>query len=129
MGRVRRALHEVQRARAAKADAAASEAFLAGRWIGGTSTGNLQPKDRLFPPLIGSAASLSHSAIKTRLRAACADLGLPEGITLQDLRAAGEQHVATLTSRPEAAEWARHGLGVQMAHYVAVETERAAGWQ
>lgn len=94
---------------------------------------DLQPGDRLFPSLIGSAASLSHSAIKSHLRAACADLGYPEGITLQDLRAAGEQHVASLTSRPEAAAWARHGLGTQLAHYVSVETERAseraAGWQ
>lgn len=93
---------------------------------------DLQPRDRLFPPIIGDAPSVSHSAIKARLRIACKSLGHPEGITLQDLRAAGEAHVAQEVGRPAAAAWARHGLGVQMAHYVSIETERAsekaAGW-
>lgn len=87
--------------------------------------------DRFFPALRGRALSLSHTKIRGDLREALDRLGLAT-LSPQDLRAAGEAHVARLIGRPDAASWARHGLAVQMAHYVAAEKERAslaaAGW-
>lgn len=92
---------------------------------------SLNPAERLFPAMRGQALSLSHTKIRGDLRKALAGLGLGT-LSPQDLRAAGEAHVARLIGRPDAASWARHGLAVQMAHYVAAEKERAslaaAGW-
>lgn len=94
--------------------------------------GALAPTDRLLPA-IGRrpAVGVSATCIRKHLHAACGAVDLPL-IGMHDLRAAGEREVAERIGRPAAASWARHGLGVQMRHYVAVETERdslhAAGW-
>lgn len=107
-------------------------------WVGAEADAHLarlpdlKPEDRLFPP-VGrvAAASLSHTALRRDLAGACVALSLPT-LSLQDLRAAGEADVARRLGRPAAAEWARHGLQVQMAHYVAAEqavtSAAAAGW-
>lgn len=107
-------------------------------WVGVLIEGyleevDLQPRDRLLPS-VGrrKAESISHSKINTDLTRACEKVGIPR-LTLQDLRAAGEAEVARRIGRPDAAAWARHGLAVQMGHYVGVETDRAsktaAGWE
>lgn len=92
---------------------------------------DLRPEDRLFPPLRGDAPSMSHTALRKDLAAACREIGVPE-IGPQDLRAAGEAHVARLHGRAAAAVWARHGVDVQVRHYVQEEAEKrsmdAAGW-
>lgn len=94
--------------------------------------GALAPADRLLPA-IGRrpAVGVSATCLRGHLHAACAAVDLPL-IGMHDLRAAGERDVAERIGRPAAASWARHGLGVQMRHYVAVEAERdslrAAGW-
>lgn len=82
----------------------------------------MRPESRLFPAVRGAAPSLSHTALRRDLRAAMQSLNL-EPLSLQDLRAAGEAAVAERIGRPAAAQWARHGLQVQMAHYVAVDQE------
>ena len=94
---------------------------------------DLEPADRLFPPLRGDAPSMSHTALRKDLARVCKELGFPV-IGPQDLRAAGETHIALVTgSRARAAVWARHGVEVSAKHYVREDAERqsieAAGWE
>lgn len=80
---------------------------------------------RLFPGVRGGAEVISAGVIRKDLKTALESLGM-RSLGPQDLRAAGEAHVIRILGRPEAAAWARHGIGVQMRHYVGADQDRAA---
>lgn len=99
-------------------------------WVGEHIEARLTqiPEDhsvRLFPGVRGGAEVVSAGVIRRDLKKALEDLGMPT-LGPQDLRAAGEAHVIRLVGRPDAAAWARHGIGVQMRHYVGADQDRAA---
>lgn len=99
-------------------------------WVGEhieTRLGEL-PEDasaRLFPGIRGGAKVVSNGAVRGHLKKALEALGMRR-LRPHDLRAAGEAHAIRLLGRPDAAAWARHGIGVQMRHYVGVDQDRAA---